>query len=106
MTLTLNDYQARAETTAGYPRETALAYVLLGLGGEVGELQNKYKKVLRGDKPLNREDLVAELGDVLWYVAMLAKELGVTLEDVGEQNLQKLAQRAQNNTIQGDGDNR
>ena len=103
---TLNWYQERAQSTAHYPTEQALAYVLLGMGGEVGELQNKFKKVLRGDKPLQRDDMVAELGDVLWYVAMLAKELGVTLQEVAEKNVAKLQQRAANGTIKGDGDNR
>lgn len=102
----LNWYQKCAQATAQYPAETALAYVLLSLGGEVGEIQNKYKKVLRGDKALNREDLTAELGDVLWYVAMLATELGVSLQEVAEQNVTKLQQRAHKGTIQGDGDYR
>lgn len=48
----------------------------------------------------------AELGDVLWYVSLLAAELGISLEEVGERNLEKLAQRQHSGTLNGSGDNR
>jgi NTP pyrophosphatase (non-canonical NTP hydrolase) len=113
MGLYLNAYQATAEETAVYPdagsgSASALAYVSLGLAGESGELANKVKKILRGDA--NRAELelaaLAELGDVLWYVAALATELGTSLEYVARLNQDKLAGRQVNGTLKGNGDNR
>lgn len=107
------DYEAEARGTAVYPEagtgsNAALAYVTLGLAGEAGELANKVKKILRGD-PRSwdvRDDLKAELGDVIWYAAAMARELGVSLDDVARTNLRKLEARANNGTIKGDGDHR
>jgi len=105
---TLNAYQREASTTAHYPHEQGVVYTALGLAGEAGEIANKMKKVIRGDKSITecREDLASELGDVLWYVAMLAKELGYSLDDIAQLNLAKLKDRQARNTIKGDGDNR
>jgi len=50
--------------------------------------------------------LVFELGDVLWYVARLAMELGVSLDDVAQLNLEKLSDRAARGVIGGSGDHR
>jgi NTP pyrophosphatase (non-canonical NTP hydrolase) len=104
------DYQEAAKTTAAYPPEIGLAYVTLGLAGEAGEIANKVKKVYRDkDGKLDgatASALVGELGDVLWYCAALATELGVPLEDVASYNITKLAVRAEHGTIHGDGDNR
>src|SRR5690606_11741534 len=78
------EYQIRARETAVYKQAAAneneqLAYVALGLTGEAGEFANKVKKVIR-DGTFNATALASELGDVLWYVAMAAEELGVSLE--------------------------
>lgn len=103
-------YQKRASEFAVYPRAHALPYVALGLTGEAGELANKVKKILRGDPgAVNAEALdamIRELGDVLWYVAAMATELGVTLEDVALLNLAKLGGRLEGGTIRGSGDER
>jgi NTP pyrophosphatase (non-canonical NTP hydrolase) len=109
--LTFNDYQRGAATTALYPGrgdKEGIAYTALGLAGEAGEIANKCKKILRGDYPAHniREDVAAELGDVLWYVAMLADEFGVDMGELAQANLDKLADRAQRNQIKGSGDNR
>ena len=107
---TLNEYQSEAIATAIYPIEEAVNYPILGLVGEAGELANKWKKVIRdkgGDLDAStRSDLVAELGDVLWYVAALARDLGSNLNDVAAGNLLKLSQRKAKGTLQGSGDNR
>lgn len=109
-----NEYQDRAATTAIYPGAgsgsvMALAYLGLGLG-ETGEVQGKLKKVLRDSDgtvtPEAREAIAGELGDVLWYVAMLARELNLSLDDIATDNLEKLAWRAQRGVIKGSGDTR
>lgn len=104
--MTLNNYQTQAEATAVYPEVIALPYLILGLAGEAGELANKYKKVLRGDKAIDdvRDALIDETGDCIWYIAMIASELGVDLSEVAARNVRKLAARLENNTIKGDGD--
>ena len=106
----LNEYQTHAKKTAVYPNHVGLLYTTLGLAGEAGELANKVKKVFRDDSGILTEQaswrLADELGDVLWYVAMLADELGIGLEAVAELNLNKLAARKSNDTLHGNGDER
>lgn len=108
--MTLEAYQKEAQKTALYPEAYRLLYPTLGLVGEAGELANKVKKVLR-DQGGNlteevREALVAELGDVLWYVAQVATDLGVSLEEVARKNLAKLRSRQARGQLGGSGDNR
>ena len=111
----MDHYQEKAETSAIYPGKgtgsaSALAYVTLGLAGEAGEIANKVKKIMRdrgGDVSGDvQDDLANELGDVLWYVAMLATELGFDLSLIAARNLGKLSARAARGTLQGSGDNR
>jgi NTP pyrophosphatase (non-canonical NTP hydrolase) len=109
--LNFNTYQEEALKTAIYDKEgkDPLSYCILGLVGEAGEVANKYKKVIRGDKPLDDElrlKIASELGDVQWYLAATCKELGFTLEEVAHMNIDKLYSRRSNNTIMGDGDER
>ena len=111
----LDVYQALAAKTAIYrkeytPKITALSYVILGLTGEAGEIANKFKKVIRDDggdlSDTARQNLIDELGDVLWYVASVATELGTFLSDVATDNIEKLSNRKQKNTLGGSGDGR
>ena len=109
----LLDYQEKAAKTAIYPRDTptaAIVYTSLGLSGEAGEIANKVKKILRDDcghlTSARRQQLRDELGDVLWYAAMLAFELGYTLNEVANANLDKLQLRAMRQRLQGEGDDR
>jgi len=100
MSTTMSGYQAGALETAVYPGQNTIRgveYNLFGLLGEAGELANKYKKIMRnGKSPYDHhKDLVSELGDVLWYAAVLANELGYDLSEVAEMNQQKLAARKQ-----------
>ena len=85
-------------------------YVTLGLVGESGEIAEKMKKIIRdnGGRVTKQEveDLVKELGDVLWYVAQMASELGVSLEKVAEVNIEKLTDRRDRGKLGGSGDNR
>lgn len=102
----MNDYQAAAYATAIFPDEVRILYPALGLAGEVGEVLNKIKKHYRDGVPLDREALKAELGDVLWYVAVLAEDLDISLEMAAQDNLAKLQSRKSRGTLQGSGDNR
>lgn len=106
----LNEYHSKAYETAQYPKEVGLAYVTMGLAGEAGEIANKVKKVYRdkgGYLDLETaESLAKELGDVLWYVAMTAKECGYSLESIAKMNIEKLASRHARGVIGGDGDDR
>lgn len=103
-----NDYQEATRATAIYPKDDAVVYTILGLGNEAGELQGKYKKFLRDAQKWDdtKEMLIDELGDVLWYAARLADELGFDLSEVMERNLGKLKGRQARGTLSGSGDHR
>ncbi len=108
----LNDYQESAEKTAIYKGKNTidgLVYTALGLG-EAGEVQNKVKKVLRDDNGILTEnkkiEIAKELGGNLWYIAMCAKEIGYTLEEIASLNLSELRSREERNVLTGSGDNR
>jgi NTP pyrophosphatase (non-canonical NTP hydrolase) len=106
----LSEYQRRSRSTAHYPREAALAYPTLGLAGEAGEVADHIKKVIRDDDWGVSEErldaLTKELGDVLWYVAQLASELGLDLEEIARVNLEKLRSRQLRGVLAGSGDER
>ena len=104
--LTLDAYQEQAKATAIYPYGKAYRYLIAGLAGEVGEVSSIFAKHWRGDGPLTSDNLEAELGDVLWFVAMLADEIGCNLSEVAQNNLNKLADRAERGKLKGSGDNR
>jgi NTP pyrophosphatase (non-canonical NTP hydrolase) len=106
-----NDYQKKSRKTAGYPDiGHPVIYPTLGLVNEAGEVAGKIKKVFRDkDGQINnetREALRAELGDVLWYLAQVATELDLTLDEIAESNIAKLYDRLERGKIRGDGDNR
>jgi NTP pyrophosphatase (non-canonical NTP hydrolase) len=106
-----NDYQQKSRKTAGYPAiGHPIIYPTLGLVNEAGEVAGKIKKVFRDkDGQISdetREALKAELGDVLWYIAQVTTELGLTLDEVAEYNIAKLYDRLERGKIKGDGDNR
>ena len=103
----LDMYQKVAKSTAIYPREQAIIYPSLGLTGEAGEVANKVKKIIRDGTNQNTiQEISNEIGDVLWYVALLADDIGVKLSDIANDNLIKLANRKKNGTIHGSGDDR
>jgi NTP pyrophosphatase (non-canonical NTP hydrolase) len=106
----LSDYQRLSRRTAGYPREAWLAYPALGLAGEAGEVAEHAKKAIRDDGGSVTEErraaMAKELGDVLWYAAQIASELGLELEDIAQGNLDKLLSRQQRGVLSGSGDER
>lgn len=109
--MTLNEYQGKALETAVYPERYRVVYPALGLAGEAGEAVDKVKKVLRGDdggewSEEKKRGIALELGDVMWYVATLAHDLGYSLEEIAEMNYEKLRSRQKRGKLGGDGDNR
>ena len=106
----LSEYQRLSRRTAAYPREAWLAYPALGLAGEAGEIAEHAKKAIRDDggaiTPTRREAVAKELGDVLWYVAQLATELELDLDEIAAENLEKLRSRQRRGVLSGSGDDR
>lgn len=114
------EYQDWTSTTAVYPdadekTTVALNYVIMALGGEVGEIQNKFKKALRGDPgavdgeyltPAKYQDIYEEFVGVMYYIARLAVELDVPLETIMQQSHDLLEDRQARGVIKGNGDNR
>ena len=103
--MTFEEYQEQARSTAIYPRDRAIVYPALGLTGEAGEVAEKVKKWIR-DGTLDKESIAKELGDVLWYIAALSGDLGISMDEIASQNIRKLQDRASRGKIQGSGDNR
>jgi NTP pyrophosphatase (non-canonical NTP hydrolase) len=106
-----NEYQTKSRKTAGYPDiGHPVIYPTLGLANEAGEVAGKIKKVFRDKSGQfseeTRQALQAELGDVLWYLAQVATELDLSLDEIAEYNLAKLYDRLERGKIKGDGDNR
>lgn len=109
--MTFDEYAARAAETARYPdRGSNLYYPVLGLTGEAGEVADKVKKVMRDNDGVltdeTRESLKKEMGDVLWYIAAMCHELGVSMEEVARGNIEKLRSRMERDKIGGSGDDR
>lgn len=109
--LTFSEYAKDAGATAVYPdRGDNIVYPTLGLTGEAGEVAEKVKKLLRDKGGVVDEDfrqaIKKELGDVLWYLSAMAHELGFTLEEVAQANIEKLHSRRARNKIHGEGDDR
>lgn len=108
--MTLNEFQQGALETAVYPEDKRIIYPTLGLVGESGEVAEKVKKVFRDNHSEftneKKVSIAMEIGDVLWYCAALANDLGFSLDEIGEMNHKKLHSRMERGVISGDGDNR
>ena len=104
----LDMYQQVAKQTAIYPREQAIIYPTLGLTGEAGEVANKVKKVLRDGTEIKdvSKEIASEIGDCLWYISVLASDIGWDLESIAKLNIEKLTDRANRGKLSGSGDNR
>mgnify|MGYP001375557251 FL=1 len=98
-------YQDMASETAVYKTEHSVIYPALGLAAEAGEVANKVKKILR-DGNFNREAIADEVGDCLWYIAALCRDLNVDMKELAKNNLRKLHDRKARGVIQGSGDKR
>lgn len=105
--MNIDNYQSSAMSTAVFPKSRAIEYLSMGLAGEAGEICNKLKKRVRGDiNTASDKEIAKELGDVLWYVAVLANTLGISLSEVAQMNINKLKKRSDQQTLKGSGDNR
>lgn len=114
--MTFDEYQKQAITTDLFDSklksvtDPAFMEKALGLLGEAGEVAEKLKKIIRDkDGKLTEEDkteLAKEFGDVLWYISSLSYYLGVSLDDVARQNLEKVLSRKARGKTKGSGDNR
>ena len=107
----LNDYQRKSVEFAIYPHSHSILYPALGLAGEAGEVANKVKKFIRDgydkeDFEQKKIELASEIGDVLWYCAALARDLGFDLSSIAQENYSKLSGRKERGTIGGSGDTR
>jgi NTP pyrophosphatase (non-canonical NTP hydrolase) len=107
----LDEYQRGAlRTAAPFDKKNELFDLVLGLVGESGEIAEKFKKWVRDldsdESRIDRGAIAKELGDVLWYVAVLAEYLDLSLDDVATANLAKLASRQDRGVLGGSGDNR
>ena len=112
--LSMNEYQAETASTAIY--KWRVIYPALGLSNEAGEVGGKLKKLIRDEglkfdgtdnlTDKQRADIGSELGDVLWYIAALARDLGLSLNEVAHMNLEKLSDRKARGKIGGSGDDR
>jgi NTP pyrophosphatase (non-canonical NTP hydrolase) len=104
-------YENLAGQTAIFPKDRALEYLALGMTSEAGEVAGKVKKLIRDGEDvegfeLKKIAIASEIGDVLWYCAMMAKEVGVPLNTIMQENLRKLHDRKERGTLQGSGDDR
>ena len=112
--LTMNDYQADTAATAIY--KWKVVYPALGLASEAGEVCDKIKKLIRDHgidqggledlKDAQRVAIASELGDCLWYISALSRDLGISLNEVAHMNLEKLKSRQERGKLEGSGDNR
>lgn len=105
----VNEYQTAALTTAVYPEDKRIIYPALGMCGEAGEVADKVKKVIRDNAQdfttEKKLEIAKEIGDVLWYCAVLSHDLGFTLEEVAQMNIDKLQSRKERGKLGGSGDN-
>lgn len=113
--MTFDEYQKAAESTNLTPGSSEVLSVafmdkVLGLVGEAGEFADHVKKILRDDDakmtPERRAVLIKELGDILWYIALLAKHLDMPLEEIATLNIEKLKSRQARGKLGGSGDHR
>ena len=108
--MNFNEYQDAATKTAIYGAGNLIVYPALGLANEAGEVLGKIKKVLRDKDGVFTEEtnkaIGDEIGDTLWYMAALARDLGLSMSDIANNNIKKLLDRQQRGVISGSGDQR
>lgn len=110
--MTFDEYQKQALTTAVNDYEPLMEKTIwaMGVAGEAGEVVEKWKKIVAYKGGVvtaeDKAELAKELGDVVWYIAVLAHSLGLSFEEVMQVNVKKLSDRSKRSVIKGAGDNR
>jgi len=110
--MTLQEYTEFTRTTRCgmlIDRQMVLPVLALGLAGESGEVCDKLKKIIRigsSPKAMDKDGILKELGDVLWYLTSITDELGLTMDEVINRNVEKIQGRVERKTLYGTGDNR
>lgn len=116
--MNINEYQKQAHSFSAYPSGTVgeykhnaeWIYPALGLAEEAGEVAGKFAKTVRDNDGVisndRKNEIIKELGDVIWFVAELCTLLNVSMEEVMQKNIDKLTSRKERNVIHGSGDNR
>ncbi len=110
--MTFDEYQKAAITT-NLRKDDQLQELMqqvLGLGDEAGEVLAIFKKWIRDNgadiAQLDTKNVAKELGDILWYIAVVADDLGISFDDIAKANIEKLKSRQARGTLTGSGDNR
>ena len=110
--MTFDEYQKQALTTAHNTHEPLMEKTIwaMGVAGEAGEVLEKWKKIVAYNEgkisQQDKDELAKELGDVVWYVAVMAHSLGLSFDDIMQRNVTKLKSRKARGVITGKGDNR
>lgn len=109
--MNFQEYQEESRKTAIYPSVGKnFVYPVLGIAGESGEVADKMKKILREKNGIvdeaGKQEIIKELGDLLWYMAQLASELGISFDEIAEKNIIKTQSRMERGALLGNGDNR
>lgn len=113
--MTFDEYQKQALTTDSYGGSgeiTSMGFItkILGLVGESGELAEKFKKIYRNNNgvmsPEEKDAVIRELGDILWYIGTISRYLNVSMEEVASTNIQKVLDRKERGAIKSAGDYR
>ena len=103
-------YDIDAPRDAHDPTDPGFITKIVGLGGEAGDAQEKFKKIIRDkDGKISEEDrleIIKELGDILWYIATIARYLDTPFSEVAKKQLEKAQSRFERGKLHGSGDNR
>lgn len=107
----LSEYQEKSKRyIIDAPKTNPFTHWTLGLVGEAGEIANHGHKLFRDHngsfKPEVQKEIAKEIGDTLWYLSQVASSLNLSLDEIAQQNLDKLESRLKRNVIVGEGDNR
>jgi NTP pyrophosphatase (non-canonical NTP hydrolase) len=104
----IDHYQRWTRATAVYPNDSELEYLALGIAGEAGEVANKVKKIIRGDRSEGSMiiNIAGECGDLMWYIARLMDRFGIEMSTVLDHNQSKLMSRQRHGQLKGSGDER
>lgn len=110
--MTFDEYQKQAQKTMAIKINPLMDKTMwvLGISGEAGEIAEKWKKLIAYDNAditdAKKAELAKEMGDVLWYLSAFATSLDISLQNIADENINKVLSRLDRGTIKGKGDNR